>query len=1360
MVTTPKPLKTLSIIVVALLLWAPLMPALDTDPFSSYPGPTGAGASGPGGSFIADEDGKIDLYSLLEGSEDDSGFGQSLTNLWDVNGDELDDLIIGSGYGWLEYDRDFAPWPTSPNTDILFGREDRDYDESQLEDLTNITSYWSYHSQRWLGDVNGDGHYDLITSWDQNIRLLEDGTKPYYEWNNALLIVRYGSEDGFPDEPDLLINLTPPEVPEYQWIGYTFGGVGDVNGDGIDDLFVFRNPIQIWNYSDDPGNGSGNGREPPPPDTDPDEPPKPGQEPTYIEIPADFQLYYGSEDGLPSTPSWNATPEQIHEYWSFLSLNHADLNGDGYSDIILSSSTAPHIIVYNGGEVGLNLEPDREISFGSDFTYGWTLHTPVDMNGDAYDDLIIDYNQPDGLFDYIQYIAVFLGNARGIPTSPSNTFRLDSESGAKAVTSDFNGDGLVDIIIYSQKLLTSTEGRISVKFTLHFNNGGEFPDDPAWRYTLRSIAGHQYPAMSDSGDFDGDGLGDAAIGIPGVTLWRSDGSYYTEPGHVLILHGAGIMDFLKPLSFNEGPVVYAEYKDYDFLVNANPTGLTTHPGIVNVILDPDGVAAKLTWNSFLDDINPFDGSEAGEHIQLLSDDRDQLFDADNNTVWLHFRVRFGWGWPHEDLSDVRVELETITGGSSPYIAKELFRVENDLDLLGDIHATGGVQGTLQDGDWVQAGETVTVSGPVVVYEGTTDIYPPSGVCDVVLQDDDGTFSKILMVSGEAVELALQMDDVTDLDENLTLSLQDLPGTATAISQPRIHIRVDGDLPFFTNVVPGPDDWHSSSEVWVSITADDRPTAGVASSSLEYSYSVNGGSSWSEWTRTGLETTGDGPTVDGLVVLQFPDGENNFVRWRVMDLVGNGFGVSEGMRIKVDTINVTYTEPFPDPGVWQTVLSVEAGVTISDMDGAGIQVSSIQYRLSNHNLSGYGDWIDWDEGSQGDAEVISVSALLTMAETPFNYIQWRARDIAGNGYTTSTHFKVMVDATSVTWADFEPLDGPFDINDIRVWINVTDSPMGSGVDLTSVDFRMRNGDQEWNEWVNAGMPGTSPWNRISQLFEDLPEGENRVQFRASDVAGNGPAISEVYLLTVDTEAPVFGPITPGPNEKQDGTQVTVTVTVSDAVVGLDLTNVMYRFSTTGEAGLPDEWQTAPPTLMEGGTYQVQIALELARGVENIVQFKANDLLDHLTESEMAVIWVNRLPTAAISSPGVDTLIREGEPVQLSANGSSDPDDDELNYTWFTQDVAEPLGHGRTISTTLSPGTYNLILVVKDDVGAEDTVEVLVTVEKFVPPKASEGDGSWILLLVLLVAILGGAGGYYMVRQRSLTDGDGDEWEELA
>jgi len=1057
--------KSLSGTIVFLMLASSLFPGLvSSEGTGGVPSPPGQGA-GPGQSSEP-----VPLYTMVSGPEDANGFGSYLANVDDVQGDDVQDLIVGSGYGGIRPEKPYPPGQvnfTSVSNYLMYGRTDRTFDPSQLQELENMSVYWSYREQRWLGDVNGDGYADVVSTPSEYYSYI---MPPYYF--TPTIQVRYGTASGLPEDPDLVINIQPDDVPaNVSYVSFIFGGVGDVNGDGFNDLLAYRYAFDLWpnvppinrsgDGKDDGSSGGGNGS-----GTDPVPDPKP----TPTSYPADLQLFYGSKDGLPSKPSWNASIKEdlVNRRWS-VEVHHADLNGDGFEDVILTSYSAPHVTVHLGSRDGLSVEPAMSITFNLEFSYGWKLHAPVDVNGDAYDDFIIDYGATEGLFKYVQYIYVFKGTSRGASEKPSATFKLDSHEGALVGTSDLNGDGLDDVLLAWQQATEGKEGAIDVTLRVHFNSGGEFRATASWGYTIRGLDRTSSVTGMEPGDFDGDGFGDVAFGVPGQYYWDASGQMYMNPGHVVILWGAGIMDLLRPIALVGGPRLFAGYTAYDFRVNANPTGVSDLPTMVELTLDPEVANVLLACD--IKNLPHFRVErDPNDHVRLASiEETDVVLDRENNTVWVHFRVLFEWNWPHEDLCDVLVNSFVRPDTTAPYRAKDLFWVENDLDFRGQLSAWGEWQGQLDAGEWVRSGERVTVAGPVVVYENTTDVFPPSGTCSVVLQDNDGDLTSTALSSGAPANLTIAADAATDADENYTLTLRDLPGNATVVSRPRIHLPVDGNLPLFRNAVPEETEWFSSHEVLVSITADDGRGSGVRSTTMEYSYSTTGLAGFGPWTRGGLESTSDGASVDGLVLLTFPDGTENFVRWRAGDIVGNGPAESQPYRIRVDTKNVTFTDAVPDPDAWQTRLSIECGVTITDMEGSGIEVANVQFRVSFQNLSHYGPWTDWERGSAQDAQSITVRELITLAESGFNYVQWRAKDIAGNGFTASPHYRVRVDTTPVAFYAFAP--GPTDwhnVSRVTCTINVSDRLGGSGVDLTTIKYRYRTGDGGYTDWTPVGM----------------------------------------------------------------------------------------------------------------------------------------------------------------------------------------------------------------------------------------------------------------------------------------------------
>ena len=64
-------------------------------------------------------------------------------------------------------------------------------------------------------------------------------------------------------------------------------------------------------------------------------------------------------------------------------------------------------------------------------------------------------------------------------------------------------------------------------------------------------------------------------------------------------------------------------------------------------------------------------------------------------------------------------------------------------------------------------------------------------------------------------------------------------------------------------------------------------------------------------------------------------------------------------------------------------------------------------------------------------------------------------------------------------------------------------------------------------------------------------------------------------------------------------------------------------------------------------------------------------------------------------------------------SSDPDNDSLEYSWFEQGQADPLGYGELLTKVLAPGRHAIVLAVSDGI---DTSSDQLTLEVITPAQA--------------------------------------------
>ena len=404
-----------------------------------------------------------------------------------------------------------------------------------------------------------------------------------------------------------------------------------------------------------------------------------------------------------------------------------------------------------------------------------------------------------------------------------------------------------------------------------------------------------------------------------------------------------------------------------------------------------------------------------------------------------------------------------------------------------------------------------------------------------------------------------------------------------------------------------------------------------------------------------------------------------------------------------------------------------------------------------NLSHYGPWNDWDEGTVQDNETVAVRATLGLAESGRNYLQWRAMDIAGNGFTTSPHYRVRTDVTPVEFSGLEPGEGrPQNRTDVTCSATVLDRAGGSGVDLPSIEYRWGYegaAGTEWSDWTGAGMEGARMSTWFSFVLQLRHGPSNLVQLRGGDVAGNGPTPSPVFKVVVDTINPEFVAVTPPSSEKQADPDVLVTLTLRDDFTGVDCARVEYR-TGQGPSHLGG-WGPMAVVPQALGNFSGSVRILLAPGRDNCIQFRAVDLAGNAATSAISSVWVNRPPVAVIASPLEDDALIEGETVWLGANGSTDPDGDGLAYSWLVDGTVVPGATTGWENVTLAEGYHNVTLVLEDDVGARGTANVLVHVERSANPRAREDDRTMLmpLLLVIVVACALVAVFYFYGRQRT-------------
>jgi hypothetical protein len=346
-------------------------------------------------------------------------FGTQVRCGGNLNGDVYDDLVIGMD----NYDN---PSADEGAVFVYYGGNPMDATYDWRAEGDSTYAHFGI-SADGAGDVNGDGYDDLIVGANGNDS--PGVTTAAYLW--------YGGAGG------LGANGSPTNADwkatdgtlAMRWAGLV-AGLGDVNGDGWDDVLVGAS-----NYD---GGHTNQG--------------------------AVF-VYYGSAGGLGATGTtanadWKAMSLQDNAYFGWSADGIGDVNGDGYDDLAVGAYAYDNgeanegmLFVWYGASGGLG--PDGSLGNADWYaetnqvsaTLGWSVAPAHDVNGDGYDDLLATgYGFTANSGGWL----VWAGGPNGLigPGTPQNALlsgysdQAGSLMGRENATAlDANGDGLADIFV-------------------------------------------------------------------------------------------------------------------------------------------------------------------------------------------------------------------------------------------------------------------------------------------------------------------------------------------------------------------------------------------------------------------------------------------------------------------------------------------------------------------------------------------------------------------------------------------------------------------------------------------------------------------------------------------------------------------------------------------------------------------------------------------------------------------------------------------------------------------------------------------------------------------------------------------------
>jgi hypothetical protein len=493
------------------------------------------------------------LFPLLNDLTAQVMYGFSVSTAGDVNGDGIDDIIIGApAYVQIASVSGGTFNPIAVGAAFLYyghrpGGPSTSPDEV-MQPTTTAGALFGF-SVSTAGDVNGDGYADIIIGapGDQasvKVALLTltaklgrayifyGGPSGAFDGNvNTLPTVSATLQLSASDLTSNILNLSSiigtVVNPLY---GFSVSSAGDVNGDGKADVLVGA-PAYI--------------------------------DLTTLNTTGRVDVYHGSSSGVASTPNRVIKGGLLNGLFGYSVNKAGDVNNDHYDDIIIGAPASLSVLsvgsayIFHGSSTGItattasaankNLQAPGLLN---QTLFGYSVSYAGDVNGDGYADVIV--GEPLSLEQTLslQLVAVgkahiYYGSSSGISssgatdlTSPRSPSVLGLVQGnllfgfSVSAAGDVNCDGLADVIVgepggTAVSLFTGPLGivntnALSGRAYVYFGSYSKPSNTPSWyledtnsSLTVANLIGF---SVSRAGDVNGDGKADVLIGAPNGTL--------------------------------------------------------------------------------------------------------------------------------------------------------------------------------------------------------------------------------------------------------------------------------------------------------------------------------------------------------------------------------------------------------------------------------------------------------------------------------------------------------------------------------------------------------------------------------------------------------------------------------------------------------------------------------------------------------------------------------------------------------------------------------------------------------------------------------------------------------------------------
>ena len=409
--------------------------------------------------------------NFFTGAAANDQFGYSVSTAGDVNGDEYSDVIVGA------YGND-AGGNSAGRAYIYFGGAI--INTTADVTLTGAAAGDNFgYSVSTAGDVNGDGYSDVIVGAYQNDAGGSNAGRAYIYLGGASM--------------NNIADVTLTGAAAFDAFGCSVSKAGDVNGDGYSDVIVGAK------WGGDIYNGDGFSEL--------------IEGARYGDVISAYGRAYIFFGGVNMNSIADVTMDGQDDFGYCVS-SAGDVNGDGYSDVIVSEyysdvkslGILAHAYIFLGG---IDMDNIPDITLHADHMTYWGImcSTAGDVNGDGYSDVIVSSYYTDRA--YIYFGGESMDNT--IDVTLNGELFGDGFANSVSTAGDINGDGYSDVIVgaHGNDAGGSNSGRAYIYF------GGTSMDNIADIILTGATTNDEFGlSVASAGDVNGDGCSDVIVGAP------------------------------------------------------------------------------------------------------------------------------------------------------------------------------------------------------------------------------------------------------------------------------------------------------------------------------------------------------------------------------------------------------------------------------------------------------------------------------------------------------------------------------------------------------------------------------------------------------------------------------------------------------------------------------------------------------------------------------------------------------------------------------------------------------------------------------------------------------------------------------